>query len=124
MPKTYLTATERAAEVVAWRQSGKSTAEWCREHGVSSGTLYRWIDEQEGKTSSRKQRVKHAPKDSQAITFQRLASGHGSQAPGRSSQSIVLDLMLAAGPARVRIDAGADATMVQALVESLMGVSR
>jgi hypothetical protein len=108
--------------VVAWRQSGMTATQWSRERGVSSGTLYRWADEQRsGKSPKNKQRT-NATKVSRSITFAQLGNGFDSAAT--STRSIVVDLMLATGPARVRIDAGADVGTVQVLMASLAAVSR
>jgi transposase len=122
MAKKYRTEAERAAEVVAWRQSGMTAAQWSGERGVSSGTLYRWADEQRGGKSPKNKRRTSATKLSRAITFAQLGDGFDSAAT--STRSIVVDLMLTTGPARVRIDAGADIGTVQALMASLAAVSR
>jgi hypothetical protein len=103
--------------------------QWCRQEGVSSGSLYRWAAERltapaVRRAGKRVQNVDHK-RNLQGIAFEQLQPRAAMcAASSASKRSIVLELMLVTGPARIRIDADADLATMKALVGALTAVMK
>ena len=108
--------------VAAWLASGQSAELWSQAQGVSASSLYRWI------AAARSQRCERRASTPDArtreITFERLLPAPGfCEETNVARRSIVLELMVATGPARIRIDAGADLATVSAILNALATVT-
>lgn len=108
--------------VAAWRASGLPAEQWCQAQGVSASSLYRWLAAaQPPRCVPRAIATNPRPRE---VTFERLLPAPGfCEATNVARRSIVLELMVATGPARIRIDAGADLATVSAILNALATVT-
>jgi hypothetical protein len=97
-------ASEWAQRVAAWRASGLSARDFCRELEYSGKDLQWW--------SSRLRRIQK-PADAKRVPLARVV--RDASAPPPSASSIVVEL----GGARVQLAAGADHATLVAVFEAL-----
>ncbi len=108
--------------VAAWRASGLPTDPWCKAQGVSASSLYRWIAA--ARPPRRAPRAITTNPRPRPVTFERLLPAPAfCEETNVARRSIVLELMVATGPARIRIDAGADLATVSTILNALATVT-
>ena len=108
--------------VAAWRASGQPAVLWCKAQGVSVSSLYRWIAA--AQPQRRAPRARTTDARTRAVTFERLLPAPGfCEETTVARRTIVLKLMVATGPARIRIDAGADLATVTTILNALAMVT-
>lgn len=108
--------------VAAWRASGVPADQWCQAQGVSASSLYRWIAVARSQRCEPRARTTDAR--TRAVTFERLLPAPGfCEETTVARRTIVLELMVATGPARIRIDAGADLATVSTILNALAMVT-
>jgi hypothetical protein len=115
---------ERAEMVRQWRNSGEPAEPWCKGQQVTASSLYRWIAEEKSPLIGRAHRGALSASRAVSLAFEQLQPGPDiCEETCATKRSIVLDLMLAGGPARIRIDAGTDAAALGAILSALSTVT-
>ena len=100
-------------QIIDCRSSGMSVKGWCAEHNISTKTYYRW--EKEILSSAATELVPTVSAPQPPAAFAELPSQLERQTGGRVIASIQI------GKGKADIYSGADATVVRAICQGLMG---
>jgi len=95
-----------ATEVAAWRASGKTASEFCKDRGYSATRLYWW--------SSQLKRSKATPVRRASVQLARVVRKRGASG-GAERAPIVIEV----GRARVEVRADADPAALSLVLQSL-----
>ena len=113
--------TKRSSEaiwlerVLAWRQDGRSAAQYCEDKPYHPSSLLSWSSRlgQEGKVQPLTRRRKHAGLSAAVATFARVVA--------RPALPPTAAVVVAVGTSRIEVAEGFDPVLLRAVVDALVG---